>query len=98
MEVSACGVAMARGMCERLEMRDCFLTKRSRKTIENFWYVTRAARIFAAAEILFLGQISRVSCFIYSAGGRPVSRNICKIAKFVDTAENRSKRVLLRIP
>ena len=42
-------------------------------------------------------RIEKVSIPLY-AGGRPVLRNICKIAKFVDTAENRSKRVLLRIP
>ena len=29
------------------------------------------------------------------AGGRPVLRNICKIAKFVDTAENESKEAFL---
>ena len=44
----------------------------------------------------FFARIDKVSIPLY-AGGRPVLRNICKIAKFVDTAENRSKRVLLRI-
>ena len=29
------------------------------------------------------------------AGGRPVLRNICKIAKFVDTAENDLKEAFL---
>ena len=56
-----------------------------------------AADDFAIFEKgLFFARIEKISIPLY-AGGRPVLRNICKIAKFVDTAENRSKRVLLRI-
>ena len=58
-----------------------------------------AADDFAIFEkgLFFFARIEKLSIPLY-AGGRPVLRNICKIAKFVDTAENRSKRVLLRIP
>ena len=45
-------------------------------------------------QTLSLARIEKVSIPLY-AGGRPVLRNICKIAKFVDTAENESKEAFL---
>ena len=39
-------------------------------------------------------RIEKLSIPLY-AGGRPVLRNICKIAEFVDTAENEPKEVFL---
>ena len=42
----------------------------------------------------FCGQTLRLSILL-AAEGRPVLRNICKIAKFVDTAENESKEAFL---
>ena len=54
-----------------------------------------AADDFAIFEKgLFFARIEKVSIPLY-AGGRPVLRNICKIAKFVDTAENESKEAFL---
>ena len=42
----------------------------------------------------FRGQTLRLSIPL-DAGGRPALRNICKIAKFVDTAENELRKVFL---
>ena len=42
----------------------------------------------------FRGQTLRLSILL-DAGRRPALRNICKIAKFVDTAENEPKEVFL---
>ena len=55
-----------------------------------------AADDFATFErgLFFFARIEKVSIPLY-AGGRPVLRNICKIAKFVDTAENEPKEVFL---
>ena len=54
-----------------------------------------AADDFAIFEKgLFFARIEKLSIPLY-AGGRPVLRNICKIAKFVDTAENEPKEVFL---
>ena len=43
------------------------------------------------------GQTLRLSILL-DAEGRPVLRNICKITRFVDTAENEPKEVYLRFP
>ena len=45
-------------------------------------------------KTFIFARIEKVSIPLY-AGGRPVLRNICKIAKFVDTAENEPKEVYL---
>ena len=45
-------------------------------------------------KTFIFARIEKVSIPSY-AGGRPVLRNICKIAKFVDTAENESKEAFL---
>ena len=42
----------------------------------------------------FRGQTLRLSILL-DAGGRPALRNICKIVKFVDTAENEPTEVFL---
>ena len=38
-----------------------------------------------------------VPAILKNAGGRSVSRNICKIAKFVDTADNEPNEGLLKV-
>ncbi len=66
-----------------------FLTRARARGVRGYFWDSGSFRRRAGCGRRF--------CDLY-AGGRPVLRNICKIAKFVDTAENRSKRVLLRIP
>ena len=82
-----------------------FLTRARARGVRGYFWDSGSFRRRAGCGRRFcdfrkrfiFARIEKVSIPLY-AGGRPVLRNICKIAKFVDTAENRSKRVLLRIP
>ena len=82
-----------------------FLTRARARGVRGYFWDSGSFRRRAGCGRRFcdfrkrfiFARIETVSIPFY-AGGRPVLRNICKIAKFVDTAENRSKRVLLRIP
>ena len=65
----------------------------------GFWQFSAEGRLRPtilrfSKKAYFLARIEKVSILLY-AGGRPVLRNICKIAKFVDTAENESKEAFL---
>ena len=82
-----------------------FLTRARARGVRGYFWDSGSFRRRAGCGRRFcdfrkrfiFARIEKVSIPLY-AGGRPVLRNICKIVKFVDTAENRSKRVLLRIP
>ena len=79
-----------------------FLTRARARGVRGYFWDSGSFRRRAGCGRRFcdfrkrfiFARIEKVSIPLY-AGGRPVLRNICKIAKFVDTAENEPKEVFL---
>ena len=79
-----------------------FLTRARARGVRGYFWDSGSFRRRAGCGRRFcdfrkrfiFARIETVSIPLY-AGGRPVLRNICKIAKFVDTAENESKEAFL---
>ena len=79
-----------------------FLTRARARGVRGYFWDSGSFRRRAGCGRRFcdfrkrfiFARIKKVSIPLY-AGGRPVLRNICKIAKFVDTAENESKEAFL---
>ena len=79
-----------------------FLTRARARGVRGYFWDSGSFRRRAGCGRRFcdfrkrfiFARIEKVSIPLY-AGGRPVLRNICKIAKFVDTAENESKEAFL---
>ena len=76
---------------------DCFLTKRSIRTIRVFWVCyARGPDFRAGGKLLFFGQVSRISAYALCGGCDSAKNDALDASVAAHIAENGSNQVFLR--